>query len=146
MNKLNIFLFSISIAVCVSLPISAKELPVVDLIQEYGLSDTNKVTATQVILITKLKPGQTPHIIEIEKNDIPLLLGTLRKASFRKDVHHKCLGDYNLTFYSDKGKTILNVGHKTMIQTDKGIYHLGNDFTAIMEKYLPQYYRSEEAK
>ncbi|MEI8348979.1 MAG: hypothetical protein WCI77_02400 [Candidatus Omnitrophota bacterium] len=146
MNRIILFPLGIFLMACMSLQVLGKAMPVADLVEEYGLGDTNKVTVSAVVLITKLKNVEKPHVIEIDKNDIPLLLAALHKVSFEQGVYHKCLGDYNVSFYSEKGTHILNLGHKTMIQTQKGIYHLGDDFVAIMKKYLPQYYLDKEAK
>jgi hypothetical protein len=65
-----------------------KELKVINLVSQFNLARTSRITIAKAILVDVLENTAPINYIDIEEEDIFGLLKTLKKVYFEKDVEY----------------------------------------------------------
>jgi hypothetical protein len=116
----------------------ADNFQIIDLVKEYSLANTSKIT---VIPVYRSSHRDETKVEIQDKDDIARLLRTLMNVKYEKGAEHRCFGDYDLNFHTDKGIVSLNLGHKHLISAKDGLCYMGDDFIEVLKRYKPAYFK-----
>jgi hypothetical protein len=117
----------------------ARDFQIIDLVKEYNLVNTSKIA----IIPVYRSSHRDEAIVEIQdKDEIARLLRTLMNVKYEKGIAHRCFGDYDINFHTDKGIVSLNLGHKNLIFAKEGLCYMGDDFIEVLKRYKPDYLKA----
>ncbi len=104
----------------------------VDMVKKYELSTTKKITFTS--------EHDQAKIFDIKTEDIPAFLNSLKSVFFQPGLACRCTGHYAVVFFTDKEEVKFKYAHNQNFEDRNGIYELGPDFAALVERYAPRRY------